>query len=281
MKLLIVLAAFLVIMLFLVLLAIVLERYWRNYQAEQAAKTAEHNARGLSGLAESVARWTTQLRAMIQPTPPTDNRRATQFREWVRNDLSKEKDVQSWLLALPEPGIALLTKHIAAFCQEMNFDLNWLIAPQGTVAPELKTTMQGVIVDYCRACQKAIPAQKAAKLFTTYQQLLQNATGKEEQALGRTLYANLVTQGLAPTPAPAELLNATEKERQQQAFAVIQQVAAKDWAQFATVLQATMTPNGDAVIPSAVIPSNGHNGHNGHNEHNGTPLQNAAKQKAG
>lgn len=259
MKLGIILASFIIVILFLVVLAIFLERYWRNYQKEQALKHQENNPTVVNSLAESVVQWATQLRTKMQPAQP-DEDRVKQFREWVTHDLSKEPALQSWLLALPDPGLALLTDHIAAFCQEMNFDLKWLLEQQVTIAPELKSAMQAVILDYCRACQKAVPAQKDAKLFTTYQQLLKNPNGREEQALGRTLYANLTTQGLTTTPA-ADLINATEKERQQQAIQAIQQIATKDWAQFAQILQATITPNRAGAAA-----------HNGHHR-NGVPLQ--------
>jgi hypothetical protein len=111
-----------------------------------------------------------------------------------------------------------------------------------TIAPELKAGRQAAIIDYCRACHKAIPVQRQAKLFAQSQRLLKNSNDKAEQALGHTLYANLTAQGLTAPPA-IDLSNATAAERQQQVFQAIQQSAVKDWAHFAQVLHATLIPN--------------------------------------
>ena len=244
MKLLVVVAIFSLILLFLVVLAGLLEQYWRAYQAEQATKVKDKdvNQSAVSGFVDHVAQWVAQLRALVQPRPQQSEKMATLFHEWVARELNRDRDLQSWLLALPQPGIALLTEHIAAFCHEMNFDLNWLLTEQVKVAPELKQAMQAVIIDYCRACQKAVPAQQQANLFSIYQRLLQNPNGREERAWGRTLYAALVAKGLVLAPK-ADSPTMTEQSRQEQICTAIQQVAAKDWAQFARMLQAAVTPD--------------------------------------
>lgn len=244
MKLLLVLITFVIVMVFLVTLAMILERFWRKLQADRVANRAhskEDEPSGTNPLAATVSKVTEQLRSLVQPQQQ-DEALVKQFREWVTSDLQTERAMQSWLLALPGPGFAMLTEHIAAFCTEMNFDLQWLVKQQAAVAPELKVAMQGVVIDYCKACQKAVLVQTHAKAFAEYQRLLQNPKGKQEQALSRTLYAALATQGLAPMPNPTELIGATEGERHQKALQAIQHAATKDWSQFAQILQATMMP---------------------------------------
>ena len=244
MKLLIVLASFAIILLFLVITAVFLERHWRKYQAEQAAKSQETHPVGAPSFTESIVRWMEQLWAIVQPASaqPHSAEMAKAFRAWVMRDLAKERDLQSWLLALPEPGVALLTNHLADFCKELNFDLKWLLDQQAAIVPELKAGMQAAIIDYCRACRHAIPVQKQARLFADYQQLCQNPPGKDAKALSHALYANLTTHGLV-APSTADLSNATAEERQQQVRQAIQQSAATDWARFAPVLQATLAAN--------------------------------------
>ncbi len=254
MKLLLILITFVIVMVFLVTLAMILERFWRKLQADRAANMAdskEAEPSSTSPLAAGLSKLTGQLRSLVQPQQQEETL-VKQFREWVMSDLQTDRAVQSWLLALPEAGFGMLTEHIAAFCTEMNFDLQWLVKQQAAVAPELKTAMQGVVVDYCEACQKAVLVQTHAKAFAEYQRLLQNPKGKQEQALSRTLYANLTTQGLAPVPNPAELINATDGERHQKALQAIQHAATKDWSQFAKILQATMIP-----VEAAPLPANG------------------------
>lgn len=261
MKLLILLITFAVILVFLVTLAGFLERYWRAYQAQRAtakegsADQPEGIAVTMQHLVASAAEWAAQMRAKVQPESSNDAQ-VKLFRAWVTRELNAEKELQSWLLALPDPGFALLTKHIADFCTEMNFDLNWLAETQLTVTTELKAAMKAIIVDYCRACKKAIPVQQEARLFAYYQRLLQQPQGRQEQALSRTLYANLAASGVIAAPDAATLINTTDIERQQQARTAIQQAATRNWAQFAKVLQATITPNGNTANGSKAASPN-------------------------
>ena len=245
MQLLIILVNLAIVMLFLVFLSVFLERFWRKYQNEQAIKAKEQPTTDAKQGTGGATAWRDQLRALVQPAqvPPADAETTKRFRDWVIRDLDKEQELQSWLVTLPEPGLALLIKHLASFCQELNFDLAWLLEEQVTSAPELRQAIRGAVIDYCRACYKAVPVQKQAKLFLQYQQLLQKPGNKEQQALSRTLYANLTSQGLAPAP-DATFIVATETERQRQSLQIIQQVATQNWPQFAQIFRATLTPNG-------------------------------------
>lgn len=276
MKLLIILMNFTIVLLFLVFLARFLERVWRQYQSEQAAKSKDSATTDATSVANRLTHWGAQLRAYLQLTPAlsANAEMVTRFRDWVTRDLDNERELQSWLLTLPEAGITLLVNHIAAFCQELNFDLAWLLEQKVTVAPELKRAMEGAIIDYCNACRSAVPVQKQAKLFIEYQQLLKNDNSKATQALRRTLYANLAEQGLAPAPSAA-FIAATEAERQQQTIATIEQVAAKDWPQFAQVFHATLTPNG-VPLPS----QNGHHRNGGSASSNGVAPVNKQNAQA-
>lgn len=252
----IILVNFSIALIILAILAVMLKRDWWTDQQKPTPDNEQASTRaGGTAIVARMAQWRARLRNLRQPTQaaaPLSQR----FREWARQELSDERALQSWLLALPEGGFALLTEHIAAFCQEMNFDLQWLLAEPATVAPELKAVIRSVVIDYCHACQKAAMAQKDAKLFIKYQQLLKNPTGKPEQALQRTIYANLVSQGVTPTPQAADLINVDEKERQQQMRQAIQQAATNDWPRFAQVLHA-------AIAPENAASTQGNGQHNG------------------
>ncbi|MCB0062031.1 MAG: hypothetical protein KDE19_07945, partial [Caldilineaceae bacterium] len=263
-----------------------LERYWRAYQAERAsAKTTddtESTATRLDGkqfdgkqfdgkqfdvkqfdvkqLMSGASKWTTQLQGLLQPAS-TNEALSRQFQEWVKRELQKEQALQSWLLALPEPGFDLLTKHIADFCREMNFELEWLVAQELTVAPELEAAMKAVIVNYCTACQKAVPAQQQIQWFVTYRQLLQPQKNRQEQQFLQKLYAALTAQGLVSAPDPSALITATQAERDQYALRAVQQAAAQDWSHFVQILQNTMI----AAAPSPTPPA-GDNPAGGHSQ---------------
>lgn len=249
MKLLIILMNFALILIFLTILGALLERYWRKHQAERATVQAENSPQEAPKTKNSLMvpfvqlgeRLQTQLQTLLQPEA-TKPQTVQQFRLWIQQELTTEKALQNWLLNLPESGFALLTEHISNFCTEMNFDIKWLADPQLNVVPELKNAMKTVVIDYCRACQSAIPVQAEASQFIQYQKLLHTAPDKQTQTLRRTLHAELVNQGLTSPSDSSQLINATEQERQQQALQAIQEFAAKDWSRFAQILQSTTTP---------------------------------------
>lgn len=247
MKLLAVLVSFGVILALIAILGSILERYWRQFQSERAAARqpakdgVEENATGGGPIGGMVAHWREQLQTLIQ-AEPSNAALVAPFREWIENELQTEKTLQSWLLKLPEPGFALLTDHIAAFCVEMNFNLAWLFDPQLAVVPDLKRTMRSVVIDYCQACYKSIPIQVEAQLFAKYQELLRPSKSKQVQALRRALLAELIAHDLISSSNTAELLNAPDQEQQQQIIKTIQVAAAKGWSQFAPIFHATLFP---------------------------------------
>lgn len=85
------------------------------------------------------------------------------LKAWVETSLGNEKQLQAWLLALPNEGLQALGEKIAEFCTDMNVDLNWLLNPVAEVDPGAKRAAEEMIVDYCKICFKAVQSQKTSQ----------------------------------------------------------------------------------------------------------------------
>jgi len=251
-----------ILVLFLAILAIYLERAWRHYQQQRAESTTENSSsleKTLTNLRDNIPDLSTTMKGMLQQKGQTANL-VEPFRAWVSSDLKHQPELYNWLLSLPEYGFELLTIHIAEFCQEMNMDLKWLVERHVDVAPELRKAIQDSIIDYCYACQKAVAVQNHAHIFAHYYNLVSTTQESKSSGIQQTLFAQLADQGLVTAPSASELINANDAERQQQAIRSIQQAAAKDWTQFANILQHTATyPNGNGSTANGST-ANGSNG---------------------
>jgi len=242
-----------ILVLLLAILAIYLERAWRNYQ-QQRTESKKGNSfnleNTLKNLKGNIPDISSKMRDMLPQREQTSSL-VEPFRQWVSHELKHQSELHDWLLGLPEYGFELLTAHIAEFCKEMNMDLKWLVERHVDVAPELKEAIQASIIDYCYACQKAVAVQNHAHVFAHYYNLVSATQKGEPDAMRRILFTQLADQGLITMPSPAELINANDSERQQQAIYSIQQAAAKDWTQFSNILQqTTVYGNGNGTMPN-------------------------------
>lgn len=87
---------------------------------------------------------------------------ATPMKAWAEASLGHERQLQAWLLALPNEGLQALGEKIAEFCAEMNVGLAWLTDPAEPIDPAIKQAAEEMVVDYCKICLKAVRNQKPA-----------------------------------------------------------------------------------------------------------------------
>ncbi len=89
----------------------------------------------------------------------------TPLKVWAEASLGNERQLQTWLLALPSEGLQALGEKIAEFCNEMNVDLTWLTDTETDtgVNPVAKQAAEEMVIDYCKICLKAVQNQQTAK----------------------------------------------------------------------------------------------------------------------
>ncbi len=159
-----------------------------------------------------------------------------EFRDWVDTDLQESPELRKWVLGLPDEGFAALTQRLAAFCADMNIQLEWLTGRDIDVAPAARQAANAVVVDYLKLCRKALSHQNDVALFATYHKIVVNPSDARYRDARRRLFTRLIAENLAQ-PLPAyEMIMASETQRQELAVKAIREAAAKDWTVFTRAL---------------------------------------------
>lgn len=162
---------------------------------------------------------------------------AAAFRAWAETSPDLRPELQAWLLALPEAGLAALAERLETFCADLNLRLAWLLGEEAGMPPELRKTMTAIVADYLDTCRRAVGHQHEFGLFDTYHALVGNLTDARYRDLRRRLFTRLAEDGLAEPLPTYDLIMASETQRQALAAEAIRAAAAKDWRAFGEVLR--------------------------------------------
>ena len=167
-----------------------------------------------------------------------------EFRAWVDINLQENPELRTWVLGLSDEGFAALTQRLAAFCADMNIQLEWLTGRHIEVAPAARLAVNAVVVDYLKLCRKALSHQTDVALFASYHKIVVNPSDARYRDARRSLVTRLIAENLAQ-PLPAyEMIMASETQRQELAVKAIRDAAAKDWTVFARVLGESLDKGG-------------------------------------
>ena len=167
-----------------------------------------------------------------------------EFRAWVDTNLQENPELRTWVLGLSDEGFAALTQRLAAFCADMNIQLEWLTGRHIEVAPAARLAVNAVVVDYLKLCRKALSHQTDVALFASYHKIVVNPSDARYRDARRSLFTRLIAENLAQ-PLPAyEMIMASETQRQELAVKAIRDAAAKDWTVFARVLGESLDKGG-------------------------------------
>jgi len=167
-----------------------------------------------------------------------------EFRAWVDTNLQGNPELRTWVLGLPDEGFAALTQRLAAFCADMNIQLEWLTGRHIDVAPAARLAANTVVVDYLNLCRQTLIHQKDVALFATYHKIVANPSDARHRDIRRRLFTRLIAENLAQ-PLPAyEMIMASETQRQELAVKSIREAAAKDWTVFTRVMGEALETGG-------------------------------------
>lgn len=166
---------------------------------------------------------------------------AAQFKQWLnQSDLAKKSqlykqlpadasDFVAWVDSLSDEELTRRVEDLSTFCRVQHFELAWLVDPK---TPEnLKRAVEDVVTLHGLAAWKARDIQP----LVAYK-AWQNAPNKgENRAFAQKLYGKLAEAGLV-TP-PANLVLATDKERQDHVAQTIDSAATEKQATFLALVQ--------------------------------------------
>jgi hypothetical protein len=83
------------------------------------------------------------------------------LQEWVQKTLPADDEVRTWLTALKRPEAQALTQDVQAFCATWQIELNWLFAPPLAPFSEFQSSLDEIVLTYCRARWAAQQGQLA------------------------------------------------------------------------------------------------------------------------
>lgn len=208
--------------------------------AEQATNAPPEETQN-AGLQKRLRFWQRRLAPQPQPDP------LQPFRTWAVETFADQPDVRYWLAALPDPALKAFLAELSIFCQQLGFELNWVVEKQVNQYPVLTQRLRDIILQYSNACREAVLAQDELKIFKAWQTFELNPYGKEEQQLAEKLFNQLVTQNITP-PLSETLKNGAEQERQIYIVQILRQEREKQSTAFQQALNTVL--NTPAPLPA-------------------------------
>lgn len=181
--------------------------------AQQAADAAEQATTApaaetqSAGLGQRLRFWQSRL----TPQPKADPLQP--FRVWAVETFTDQPEVRHWLAALPDPALKAFLDELSIFCQQLGFELNWVVEKQVNAYPVLTQRLRAIVLQYSNACREAVLAQDELKIFKTWQTFELNPYGKAEQQFAEKLFNQLVAQNATP-PLSETLKAGPDQERQ-------------------------------------------------------------------
>ncbi|HRW06377.1 MAG TPA: hypothetical protein P5121_14835 [Caldilineaceae bacterium] len=224
-------------------LGMFLKRTWLAQQA--AAATAEESDPASTEVAKGFA---AQMKGMFQERVQGLQRalgREDQvdtvalFREWAAQNFTANPEIRHWLTALTDEQIGALTTHLQAFCNDMGFELTWVLDRRLKSNTELTQGLTQIVTLYSRASYEAVKLQEEVESFRIYRDYIQNPQSRANRELGEHLFGKLVEQGKS-TVSISSHLAASSRKRQQQIVETIQHVAVNEPKAFNSLLKTVL-----------------------------------------
>jgi len=222
----------------LLALGMILKLTWLTGNEAEPESAAEEAPSGYA------AQWTHDMRERAEALRAALGGKkqidvTSQFRAWVTSAFSTNPEIIEWLEMLSDEQIAALTEHLADFCRDMGFELNWLLDNQIAQNTELMHGLTQIVLLYSSASYTAVRLQEDVEIFRVYHQYLQDPNSRANRELGEHLFGKLVEQGKGNVSISKHLAS-SNRQRQQQIIETLQQTAAEDPKTFQTTLKTVL-----------------------------------------
>ncbi len=202
--------------------------------SETVGSSAEAAADMATGFVSNVWATTTGWTSRLWRRTPADLPQAS--RAWVVEAASDDEEVVAWINGLSDDGLQSFTKHVGAFCSDMEFELSWLVGGQFDKNPELLQATEHVVIHYCRSCQQAATAQDDIEVFKHLLAFERNPASRKSRDFGEKVYAKVVEAGLV-TATVSEYLATPRREQPQRLVRTIRAAADNDTTTFNQLLR--------------------------------------------
>ncbi|MEZ4664711.1 MAG: hypothetical protein R2911_44830 [Caldilineaceae bacterium] len=160
-----------------------------------------------------------------------------QLRRWATEHNALEPALQQWIQRLSTTEAEVLLELLNGYCTSLNWELNWLFAPQIQKAPALKMVLEESVSAYARAILHSLQMEADVAAFHAYVAFEKKPNARKQRPLVQQLYAKVNDAQLTP-PTKRFLGRFARKEASTKAqVAAIQQAFERDPARAMAALK--------------------------------------------
>lgn len=218
-----------------------------NEAREAAQRTAKQLGDSSSGLIE-------KLRGRFDHSAEQE-----EFKRWITGLVDNAPGVgdgattfRTWIEGLEVADLRNFRSKLAAFCETLDIEADWLHDGQLDERPELRRTLEETVGLYALAYARGAGQRDDIARTRAFQRWMAAPDRFDNRAFGTKLYTALVNHGMV-TPPP-ELLLAPERERRAFAQQAIRESAARDPQGFGVLLAEVVQPQAKAeAAPEAEV----------------------------
>jgi len=124
--------------------------------------------------------------------------RIEQLREWATEHDALEPALQQWIQRLPADEAQILVELLDGYCTSLNWELNWLFAPQIKKAPALKRALEEHVSAYARAILYSLQMEADVVAYQAYVAFEKNPHARRQSSLVQQLYQKVDDAHLTP-----------------------------------------------------------------------------------
>lgn len=124
--------------------------------------------------------------------------RIEQLRQWAAEHRLLEPALQQWIQRLPAPEAQILLELLDGYCTSLNWELNWLFAPQIKKAPALKLALEENVSAYARAVLHSLQMEADVRAYQAYVTFEQKPHAPKQKSLVQQLYHKVNDETFVP-----------------------------------------------------------------------------------
>lgn len=124
--------------------------------------------------------------------------RIAQLRQWAVEHDALEPALQEWIQRLPTTEAQVLLDLLDGYCTSLNWELNWLFAPQIKKAPVLKVALEESVSAYARAILHSLQMEADVQAYQVYVAFEKKPTARKQRTLVAQLYQKVNEERLTP-----------------------------------------------------------------------------------
>ena len=180
-------------------------------------------------------------------------KRLRHLQHWGTQSAMVDPIARQWLQQLPPAQLEVLLDLLHGYCASLNWELDWLFAPQLHKAPALHAALEESVAAYLRVLLLSLQMTEDVQAYQLYLAFDKQPHAHRQRLLVQQLYARLHHQRVPPKAQGFFSRFSRASARHQDQVAVIRQAFAADPARAMAALKAVLAAE-QAASQSYVSP---------------------------